>query len=238
MGIWQMGMPQDLALYLQGLMQIDTFVETGTFHGDTSSWAAGCFSRVISIELSRELHARAVEKLADKGIEFLHGDSAELLPAVCGRLDTPAMFWLDAHFCAGPSAGSGQPNPLLREVESIIRIQPGACILVDDARLVLMPPPLPHAIDEYPELWELLLALNPAGSRYVFHYADVFGSVPRHFAGTLKGWLQGRATEADRAHWDEARKNDWIRALDYFGKGFKALARQAGLSLSGKRSGG
>ena len=45
MGKHQMGPPAVLTLALQKRLGIEDFIETGTFHGNTTAWAAGHFAR-------------------------------------------------------------------------------------------------------------------------------------------------------------------------------------------------
>jgi hypothetical protein len=47
MGIVRWGPPEELVLRFKRASSIDMFIETGTFKGDTASWAAAHFPSVI-----------------------------------------------------------------------------------------------------------------------------------------------------------------------------------------------
>ena len=57
------------------------FIETGTFLGETSRWAARRAAEVHTIELSESLHARIAPGLQRRGIHTHKGDSLEVLPS-------------------------------------------------------------------------------------------------------------------------------------------------------------
>ncbi len=101
--------------------RVPTFIETGTFHGESLGHALTLgFSRWHSVELSPELHRRAVERFArHPGLTLHHGDSAAVLPEILAGLDTPGMFWLDAHWCFLNTARGPKDCPLLEELAAI-----------------------------------------------------------------------------------------------------------------------
>jgi len=94
------------------------------------------FTRLVSIELSEDLWERAKCRLGGiSNITLLHGDSADLLPAVIAQLHEPALFWLDAHYSAGITARANLETPIESELRTILATtQPGHLVLIDDAR--------------------------------------------------------------------------------------------------------
>jgi hypothetical protein len=114
---------------------IETLVETGTYLGDMVESCKDSFRRIITIELSRDLHARATERFeADKHVCVLHGDSSEVLPRLLARLDGRCLFWLDAHYSGGVTAQGDVLTPIYAELDCIFGAR--ACnhvVLVDDA---------------------------------------------------------------------------------------------------------
>ena len=87
---------QLVVLRYQQARKFSTFIETGTFTGEMVAAMRPHFQRIVSIELSPEIHRAAVQRFAgDPGIELLSGDSALMLPRVLERLGDPALFWLD-----------------------------------------------------------------------------------------------------------------------------------------------
>jgi hypothetical protein len=100
---------------------ISTFVETGTFYGESLEYALTLpFRRWHSVELSSELHRRAVVQFSDRPQLTLHrGDSVAVLPTILDELDAAALFWLDAHWCFLDTARGPKDCPLLDEIELI-----------------------------------------------------------------------------------------------------------------------
>lgn len=139
----------------------DIAFETGTFLGKGTRFLASHFPRVITIELSEELHREAKTNLADLGqIECLRGNSVEVLARLLPSFgpDASAFFFLDAHWSgddsvdwessrwkgfrrntahlgSGPLPSGPEQCPLLEELALITREWRGeAYILIDDTR--------------------------------------------------------------------------------------------------------
>jgi hypothetical protein len=127
--------------------QARTLVETGTFYGDTPFALRGLFEEMHSIELAPGLHQLAVRKMGHLRHLHLHlGDSATLLPRIVPGLTGPVLYWLDGHFCAGPSARSDRDTPVSTELSYLLARPAGQdVILIDDARLFT-------GRDDYPTL--------------------------------------------------------------------------------------
>jgi hypothetical protein len=111
-------------------------VETGTYTGDTVLALSRDFERVVSVELSPQLHAVAVRNTAGRrNVELLLGDSAEVLPGVLAGLEQPALFWLDAHYSEGVTARGETVSPIATELELVLGdATKGHVVLIDDAR--------------------------------------------------------------------------------------------------------
>ncbi len=122
MGIVRMGPPEELLLRLRE-KGFRTFVETGTFRGDTALWASTRFDRVRTGELSEALVRAARDRLAPcRNVEVLHGHSVEALTKLVPTLTEPAVFWLDSHWCGGSSSdGENEECPLLGELNVLGR---------------------------------------------------------------------------------------------------------------------
>jgi hypothetical protein len=186
-----MGPPESLVLALQEQLDIREFVETGTFHGHTTAWAAGHFERVITIELSPDYHAAAVARFkADPRIRPLCGSSTAVLRAMVPALTAPAIFWLDAHWSGLDTAGREAECPLLAEIELLNGTAVDHVVLVDDARLFCAPPARPHRADQWPDLAAAVGALSADGRRYVVLVDDVLVGVPAAVRPFLVQWLQ------------------------------------------------
>jgi hypothetical protein len=149
------GVPQRLVADLAIALGISVAVETGTFRGGSTRKLAAVVDRVISIELSEELHEQALHSgLADvPGVTLLQGSSIDILPGVVRDLAGPAIYWLDGHWTEGAgTAGFQKQCPVLDEIAAI---DGGAdskrsCILIDDARFHLGAPPPPYRRSDWP----------------------------------------------------------------------------------------
>jgi len=111
------------------------FIETGTYKGDMVNAQLHNFSKIVSIELGRHLYRRACRRFAeDYNVTILRGDSGVLLYHIMRKLHEPAIFWLDAHFAGGITAGAKKRVPVMKELEAIFSSPFTHVILIDDAR--------------------------------------------------------------------------------------------------------
>lgn len=192
-----MGPPTGMIAALKAELKLDEFVETGTFRGDTTAWAAQNFRRVTTIELSPKYHREAVERFRDQPhVRVLNGSSAAVLKAVVPALAGPALFWLDAHWSGLDTAGAKTECPLLEELGALNATAHPHVILVDDARLFVAPPPKPHRAEQWPDLATSVNALVDGGRRHVAIYEDMLVAVPSTARAFLVAWLQDAATAA------------------------------------------
>lgn len=178
MGTLTAGPLSQLALALRGHFGIEHFVETGTFRGATTRWAAGQFKQVTTVELNAELYAEARTALSDlPHVRVVHGDSGTALTKVVEELTGTAMFWLDAHAGGGYFAAEDY-CPLVPELEAINRSPASHVILIDDARAFLAPPPPPFDASRWPSLDEVILTLNARHRLYCVCILDAIIAVP------------------------------------------------------------
>lgn len=76
-----------------------TYVETGTYLGDTTNFLSKRFPQVISIEPETTLFKRAEKRFSDKqNVRILHGCSEDIFPTLLTELDGDVNFWLDGHY--------------------------------------------------------------------------------------------------------------------------------------------
>ena len=188
---------------LRGALPISTFVETGTFRGDTVALAAPFVKKVITVEISEALWKEAVARFAGVGNVEVHlGESPEVLAGIRGRLGGEStLFWLDAHWCVAESTGGERSQcPLLDEIAAIGGLGPLSVVLIDDARLFLARPPEPHEATQWPSFGQILAALRGLSDR---HQVTVVNDV-------IAFYPPGAASALD----DYARQEgvDWLRA--------------------------
>ena len=113
-----------------------TFVETGTFAGDTIEAVLYSFDRIVSIELSDTWHSRAKARFSSQPhVTLVQGDSGTRLPEVLATLAQPTLFWLDAHYSGPATARAAIDTPIGQELEHIVK-HPirGHVVLIDDLR--------------------------------------------------------------------------------------------------------
>ena len=97
-----------------------TWVETGTFMGDTTALLALRARRVHSIEPEPKLCARARGRFAKTPNVEIHGGlSEEILPILLARLEGDVCFWLDGHYSAGVTFKGPKDTPIAEELAAI-----------------------------------------------------------------------------------------------------------------------
>lgn len=111
-------------------------IETGTFLGEMCYAGRDIFQSIYSIELSRFLHRIARQTMADcPNVTLLQGDSSRILPELLTSISEPCIFWLDAHYSTGFTAGEQSLTPIAKELQAIAsHTAKGHIILIDDAR--------------------------------------------------------------------------------------------------------
>jgi hypothetical protein len=111
-------------------------IETGTFRGEMVDACATIFSRIYSIELSKELFLDTSKRFSTyPHISLIQGDSVEILPEILRTINEPCLFWLDGHYSGGFTAKGNKETPILQEVTSILNHHIDRhIILIDDAR--------------------------------------------------------------------------------------------------------
>src|SRR5437868_3919223 len=113
MGLIYHGIPRNLIGELARVFDLRCFVETGTYHGGSALWASSRFQKVWTVEIDEALFRMAQQRLAGrKNVEQHLGNSATLLAALAPRLESPALFWLDAHWSGGNTGGELYPCPV------------------------------------------------------------------------------------------------------------------------------
>ena len=163
MGAITFSLDSRLVVALQSTLPLRTFVETGTYKGETVSELEPYFDKIISVEMSESLWEAAHKRFAQYShVQILKGESQERLDELRNELeDQGVLYWLDAHWCVDQEVTSGVSEcPLLDELGSIGKLNDKSVVLIDDARLFLAPPLAPHDISHWPTFNELLGSLR------------------------------------------------------------------------------
>jgi hypothetical protein len=198
MGAVHFSLDLELVRWFQRELGLKFFVETGTFRGDTLDSVREIFQELHSVELSEELHRAAKQRFY--GVENIHlhqGDSARSLrtirEAVLSSGGKGLFYWLDAHWCvADHTSGEISQCPLLEELQAVQPLTTHDVVLVDDARLFLAPPPPPHEISDWPDLDQILHALQPSTeTHFLMVLNDVIIFAPRTLQKKFKTFAAG-----------------------------------------------
>ena len=143
-----------------------TFIESGTYLGDTTAFLRPHVDRIVTVEVEPKLHADAERRFAaDPGVEVLLGDAQKLIPEIARQVADPAMIWLDGHFSGGVTGVGEQVEPALAILDAFAASPParGSTVLVDDLRMFGCEP------DPWPSLHGLL-----AAARRAFPHARIY----------------------------------------------------------------
>lgn len=132
-----------------------TWIETGTYLGDTSAFLARISSRVFTIEPDGELFRRAVKRFAaNKKISVIGEPSEEALPQLLPQIQGQVCFWLDGHYSGLRTFEGSVHTPIKAELAAIelhIDRFKEVTILIDDVRLFADQsedyPPLDYIVD-------------------------------------------------------------------------------------------
>jgi hypothetical protein len=133
-----------------GRFSLRTFIETGSFLGDTVCATKDMFDRMFTIELDRLMSERLRKEFSHlRYITVISGDSAAMLPGILAQVSESCLFWLDAHYSGWTTARGDVDTPIMQELEHVLAHQvPGHVILIDDARYFI-------GKDHYPSLDQL-----------------------------------------------------------------------------------
>lgn len=129
---------RDRIIYFAKRTRAVNFVETGSYHGDTSKELAAIVDHVVTIEIDPTNAEVAKKNCAEfSNISVFCGPSENILAGLISELSGPTLFWLDAHYQIGMTKGKSA-CPLFAELDVIFK-HPGITptILVDDARKFL-----------------------------------------------------------------------------------------------------
>ena len=129
-----------------------TWIETGTWMGDTTKELAGIASHVHSIEPQLEFVNSARERFRNSNnVSLHHGTSEQLFSEVLNSCSGDVAFWLDGHFSAGATFEGEVDTPILSELQAIkenLHRLNKVSIFIDDFRCF---DPINPEFSDYPE---------------------------------------------------------------------------------------
>ena len=152
-----------------------TWVETGTWKGDTALFLSHGANRVFTIEPDPSLFERAEERFrSNPKITCVKGTSEEVLSDICKKIIAgPVNFWLDGHYSAGKTHKGILDTPIKYELSVIskhISRLKSVCILIDDVRCFNPSNPL---YSDYPDLNYLVQFAVECGLNWSIEH-DIF----------------------------------------------------------------
>lgn len=162
MGAIHFSLDSRLVEAIQKKLQPTIFFETGTYQGDTIAQQLNNFKKIISVELADHLWEKASSRFKhEQHVKIIHGNSPQVLAEIHDQLSQESVvYWLDAHWClASGTAGKKSQCPLLEELQAIVHLNQDSIIIIDDARLFLAPPLVPHEVSEWPQFNAVVKAL-------------------------------------------------------------------------------
>lgn len=118
---------------------IKTFIETGTYKGQTTRMASKHFDKVYTFEIVHALYLESITtgyKENCTNIFYFLGDSVELLHIILPVLNVPSLYFIDAHISGSDSSFNNKELvPLMSEIDVILTHNKGHNIFIlDDAR--------------------------------------------------------------------------------------------------------
>lgn len=115
-----------------------TWIETGTFMGDTTAMLAQTAKHVYTIEPDRALYEQAVKRFKSLShVDVMHGLSEDVLPTVLSKVSGDVCFWLDGHYSGGITHQGPIDCPVrqeLRHIDLNMSRFDRFVVLIDDAR--------------------------------------------------------------------------------------------------------
>jgi hypothetical protein len=134
-----------------------TWIETGTFLGETTELLSRHGSFVYSIEPEPTLYTNASERFkSHTNVKILNGISEVVFPTLLPKISGDVNFWLDGHYSEGITFKGPQDTPILDELMHISQNLSNfnqISVMIDDARCFN---PNSSAYSSYPPLRSLV----------------------------------------------------------------------------------
>lgn len=116
-----------------------TWVETGTYMGQTTDLLSKHGAKVYSIEPEPTLYANAKQRF-DRvaNVEILNGTSEDIFPKLVPSLTGDVSFWLDGHYSGDGTHKGPLDTPIEREMACIaenLHRMGKVVVMIDDIRL-------------------------------------------------------------------------------------------------------
>jgi hypothetical protein len=92
-----------LELFSKYKLNNTIFFETGTHYGDSILLALYLeFEKILSVEIDKKLYDLCSQSFNNnEKVKLFLGDSIEKMPEMLSHINSPTLFWLDAHILSG-----------------------------------------------------------------------------------------------------------------------------------------
>ena len=178
MGAVTFGAPRNFSKAIADCFGLQTFVETGTNEGETAAWAATQFQTVQTVEASPVIYERAKRRLSNyTNVNCHFGASPQFIANLIPTLPR-SLFWLDAHWCSGETAGKSAECPLIPELMAIVPYLHMHAIMIDDARYFTRPAPIEHQYLHWPSLDDIYRVVQSTNQTFSVIHEDIILIVP------------------------------------------------------------
>lgn len=151
-----------------------TWIETGTYLGDTTEFLSLWGTQIYSIEPGPKLYADAVARFKGQAnVQILFGLSEEVLPALLPKVSGDVCFWLDGHYSDELTHKGPQDTPIADELSCIgnhVRRWKSTVVMIDDVHLFTGQK---HIYGPYPTIAEVMDWAKRHTLRYTIE-SDIF----------------------------------------------------------------
>ena len=126
-----------------------SWVETGTYMGDTTYYLSKKYPHIYSIEPNVQFYKAALKYFKGLNITLFNNVSENVLPILLPTLKGNLNFWLDGHYSGGETFKGNKECPIKDELNSIeVNFDnfEKISIFIDDVRLFL------SSANDYPSI--------------------------------------------------------------------------------------
>lgn len=165
------GLDADFLKKLVNLFQVDVFVETGTYLGDTSYEGSKVFKEVYTIENNHKLFTKAQKRFKNTpNVHCWEGSSPLVLKKNLAKIKGRILFWLDSHNALGTTQKDLVGKTTREELAAIkaAGIQ-NAVILIDNIQMFHVSSQDAFSLEEpFSTLQDLRSAIADVNPNYEF----------------------------------------------------------------------
>jgi len=148
----------DLEKIKENFREFPVFIETGTFLGETILGMEALFDRLYTVEIKEEFRNNVKSRYSGNKIEFLLGDSSEVLKTLLPTVSVPTIFFLDGHWSSGTTGRGIKDCPLIEELTLINeKFLSSGVIIIDDRRLFGKGPTLGGCYENWEHITDITI---------------------------------------------------------------------------------